>query len=290
MSLWLGACARRLWAIPMGRFASIEFLGDSEHRTAISDDALLQMAILLYQQQRFDEAIAALEQQRERFPGSELAAHAAYWLGLSQTVGGAISAKRPTRFRAAAKRFPDHELAAAMVFAAGEAYRQMQDLAAAERYYQHVLTQYPDSTWADDSLQTLVQLAWEAGRQRQRSRELADRFAEQYPTSPLLAAGPADGGPRLFEAGPSTTRPSRCSSRCLAAADATRHETRSTRHAQPHEVAAALGDAAQPARQPADHRCHTLLSGAGIAGHQAASTRHSSSWNRWPTCRSRANW
>ncbi len=170
---------------PAGAIRFYQFLADSDPPTAMSDDALLQMAILLYQQNKFDEAITALRKHRERFPGSELAARAAYWLGMSLISAGK-NAEAAETLSAAADRFESHELIPAMAFAAGDALRRNQELPAAQRYFERVVAQHPESTWADDALQTLVQLAWQRG-DCQQVHVLAGQFAQQYGDSPLLS-------------------------------------------------------------------------------------------------------
>ncbi len=161
-----------------------EFLGGSDRRSEISDDALLQMAILYYQKQRFAKALDALQRHREEYPGSELAAHAAYWLGRCQASMGQLRAATET-LSASAARFPNHELAPAMLFAAGQTYRQMKDFPAAKEAYQRLLDTYPHSDSADDSLQTLVKMAWEENDPGN-VRALAEQFAREYAASPLL--------------------------------------------------------------------------------------------------------
>ncbi len=73
-----------------------------------------------------------------------------------------------------------------MTFAAADAHRRAGEPTKAEPLCQRVLQQWPHSEWADDSLQTLVQMAWDAG-EYERVCALADRFAAEYPDSPLHA-------------------------------------------------------------------------------------------------------
>ncbi|MGM0489443.1 MAG: tetratricopeptide repeat protein [Planctomycetota bacterium] len=167
-----------------GAIRFYEFLGGSERRTAISDDALLQLGILLYHQGRFEEAIAALQRKREQYPGGDLAPHVAYWLGISQTERGRFQ-KAVETLTAATSRFEDHELGPALVFATGEAHHKMGDFPEAERFYQRVMEQYPDSKWTDDSLRALIQVAWET-EDHAGVNELAERFAQEHEGSPLL--------------------------------------------------------------------------------------------------------
>jgi TolA-binding protein len=168
-----------------GAIRFYDFLGGADQRSGISDDALMQMAILLYKSRRFSEAVVALQRHRDRFPGSELSAHAAYWLGLSQTSLGQFQ-QAATTLLEGADRYREHELAPAMLFAAGEAQRRLDKLAQAQRAYAQLLDQYPSSDWADDSLQVLIRMAWDAG-EYERVRELAQTFMDQHAESRLLA-------------------------------------------------------------------------------------------------------
>ena len=119
----------------------------------------------------------------ERFPGSELVAHAQYWLGMNELACGDFRSAAAT-LETAAERFSTHELAPAMTFSAADAYRRAGESAKVEPLCQRVLQQWPRSDWADDSLQTMVQLAWEDG-QCEQVRSLAERFCTDYPDSSL---------------------------------------------------------------------------------------------------------
>ncbi|MHB0959610.1 MAG: tetratricopeptide repeat protein [Pirellulaceae bacterium] len=159
------------------------FLGEQGTGSIFSDDALLRLAILQYHQGQFVQAVQTLRAHVERFPGSELATHAQYWLGMSLLACGDFSAAAQT-LEQAAERFATHELAPAMTFSAADAYRRAGEFSKIEPLCERVLRQWPESDWADDSLQTLVELAWEEDR-ADRVRSLADRFASEYPNSAL---------------------------------------------------------------------------------------------------------
>jgi TolA-binding protein len=159
------------------------YLARAESRHSLSDDAQLQLAMLLVKQQQYGEAIAELENFHHQFPGNELAPHAWYWLGtayLAEHRWGDASKALGEGIR----QFPRHSLTPAMQFSAAEAYRELgQDNEAASRYRQ-IIQQSPDSRWADDSLQSLVQLAWQ---QHEFSKvvELSEEFAAECSDSPL---------------------------------------------------------------------------------------------------------
>ena len=181
-----------------GMARALESLGDVEAATRfyrflceqgtvspLGDDAALQLALLQYDQGQFAEAVETLRALGERFPGSELLPHAQYWLGMSQVALQDFPAAAAT-LDEALRRFDTHELAAAMTFAAADAHRRAGEPTKAESLCQRVLQQWPHSEWADDSLQTLVQMAWDAG-EYERVCALADRFAAEFPDSPLHA-------------------------------------------------------------------------------------------------------
>lgn len=167
-----------------GAIRFYKFLGGSDQRTAISDDALLQLGILLYHEGRFEEAIDALERKREQYPGGELAPHAAYWLGIIQTELGRFQEAVET-LTPALTRFTDHELAPALVFAAGDAHHGLKEFEQAERLYERVGDRYSRSEWVDDSVQAMVRLAWERA-DYERVIQLSNRFIEQHEASALL--------------------------------------------------------------------------------------------------------
>ncbi len=159
------------------------YLADADPPTSLSDDSLLQVAILSYRQEQYDVAIEVLRKHLQRFPGSDAAPQAAYWLGLSLTSAGKY-AEAGEVLSAAADRYPAHKLSAAMAFAAGDALCRNEQASVAHGYFQRVIEQHGGSDWADDALQMLVQLAWQQGDCPQ-VQSLAGQFERQYATSPL---------------------------------------------------------------------------------------------------------
>jgi TolA-binding protein len=185
-------------ACRFGMARALESLGDAEGATRfyrflceqgavspLGDDAALQLALLQYDQRQYAAAVETFRALGERFPGSELLPQAQYWLGMSQVALQDFSAAAAT-LDEALRRFDTHELAAAMTFAAADAHRRAGEPTKAEPLCQRVLQQWPASEWADDSLQTLVQMAWDAG-EYERVCALADRFAVEFPDSSLHA-------------------------------------------------------------------------------------------------------
>ena len=167
-----------------GSMRFYRFLSEQANETSLRDDALLRLAILQYHAADYLAARQSLDQHVERFPGSELAAHARYWLGMTQLAQGDHSAAADT-LEAAAQRNPQHELAAAMTYAAADALRRAQQPERVDLLCRRVLKDWPKSEWADDSLHTLIQLSWE-GRRLDETRQLAEQFQQQYPHSELL--------------------------------------------------------------------------------------------------------
>ncbi len=155
----------------------------SQNTSPLRDDAQLQLAILLYRQQQYESSAEASQAFVERFPASDLSAHAAYWLGMSQLAMGRWNAAAST-LKEAANEHPDHSLSAAIHFSAGEAYRQGGDAKSAAIFYEKVVESWPDSRWADDSLQTLAQLSLEMNEPT-RAAQWAQVFQERFPDSPL---------------------------------------------------------------------------------------------------------
>jgi len=169
-----------------GAIRFYQFLGGSDQRTSISDDALLQMAVLLYKAERFEESAAALQRLRKRYPASELAPHAAYWLGLCQTSLEHQTEAAMT-LSEAANRYANHSLVPAMLLAAADAHQQAEAFEEAKQLLEQLLSQHPGSDRADDALQTLVQLAW-IEKDYPRVHQLANRFFSRHPASPQLAS------------------------------------------------------------------------------------------------------
>ena len=167
-----------------GAMRFYRFLSEQANETALRDDALLRLAILQYRAADYGSASQSLQQHVDRFPGSELAAHARYWLGMTQLAQGDHRAAAAT-LEAAVTRYPQHELAAAMTYAAADSLRRVQERERVDTLCQRVLQEWPSSEWADDSLHTMIQMSWERGRLDE-TRKLAEQFQEQYPQSTLL--------------------------------------------------------------------------------------------------------
>lgn len=162
------------------------FLAEQEPASPLSDDAALHLGMLQYGQGQYAVAVETLRGLVERFPGSDVLPHAKYWLGISEVAAHDYAAAAAT-LDAAHRQFDQHELAPVLTFAAADAYCRAGAPDKAEALCQRALAQWPRGDWADDSLQLLVQLAWDAGSYEQVCA-LGDRFVAEYPDSALKAA------------------------------------------------------------------------------------------------------
>jgi TolA-binding protein len=118
-----------------------------------------------------------------KFPDSSLIADARYWLGMSQMAQQQWDQAAKT-FTQALAAHPRHKLAPALEFSAGEALRNGGQASAAAEHYDRVAQDWPDSQWADDSLQARIQLAFDGG-EHDRLDSLAKEFEQRFANSPL---------------------------------------------------------------------------------------------------------
>ena len=135
-----------------------------------------------YERGDHEQAAQALAAFESRFLDSRLRIDARYWLGMTQLAAKHPEAAAQTLTQTSAP--PEHPLAAAIEFWAGEALRRSGDTEAAKNRYERVSKTWPDANWADDSLQARIQLAFEAGEHEQ-VRSLADEFTRGFADSPL---------------------------------------------------------------------------------------------------------
>lgn len=102
----------------------------------------------LFQLKRWEEAEAIFAQSHQ---AGELPVESAYWLGVTQKARGNLTAAANTLL-ASANHPEAAELAPAMYFHAGDALRLAEQHAAAQKQFDHILKEWPNSDWADDSL------------------------------------------------------------------------------------------------------------------------------------------
>jgi len=186
----------------------------------LADDAQFHLGALQYAAGRFEEAVGTFETFESRFPASswlatvhlahgwalwkldrlaeagdlfariaadpKLGVEARYWLGLtrkSQEDWEAAAAE----FLKAVEAQPDHELALALRFQAGDALLRGGDAAAARQQFECVITDAPeDSQWLDDALRGAAQASLLAKDHAAVDR-YADAFNRRAAGSPLQA-------------------------------------------------------------------------------------------------------
>ncbi len=148
----------------------------------LADDAQVQLGICLYNRGKYTEAETSLQAAIEQYPESELLAQARYWLGMSQVARQDWDHAVAT-LQSALDQHPQDALTPAMAFWQAEAYRQRGDSETAQKGYEQVWRSWPDSEYADDSLQVQLQLAI-GDAQYPQVLSLAERFLTQFPDSP----------------------------------------------------------------------------------------------------------
>ena len=155
-----------------------------DKQTDLADDAQLRIGVLRYEAGEYGLAEVALSRLLDEFAESNLATPARYWMGMAQIAQQHWSDAAET-LRAAAPEDENHPLAAAIRFATGEALRKNERSEEAQPDYRWIVEHRPDCEWADDSLQTLAQLALEAGNFEE-VHSLAGWFERRFADSPLL--------------------------------------------------------------------------------------------------------
>lgn len=149
----------------------------------LADDAQVQSGICLYNHGDYEQAAKAFQSALERFPDSNLACQARYWLGMCQVAQHDWD-KATQTLQSTLDTYPQHALAPSITFWLADTLRQRGDSKAAQEGYAKVVQNWPESEWADDSLQTEIQLAL-AESQFDRVVSLGERFRVRYPASPL---------------------------------------------------------------------------------------------------------
>lgn len=116
--------------------------------SSLAPQARLARAQALFQLRRWPEAEAAL---KPLTTAKELAVEARYWLGLVQKARGEWAAAAETLLAAAATN-PQHALAPAITFHAGDALLLAGKPAEARKQFERVSQSWPDDALADDAL------------------------------------------------------------------------------------------------------------------------------------------
>jgi len=142
--------------------------------------AQLNAGYALYQSGKFDEAARQFElAAKDKSQGLT----AKYWQGRSLKSLGEYS-KAADVLKAAAQTAGNHPLAEAIVFEQGLCQRNLQNPVEARRFFDQVLSQFPQCDLADDSLHALIEMSIEAGDLADAEQQLA-RFQTDYPQSGL---------------------------------------------------------------------------------------------------------
>jgi len=158
----------------------------AETSASLGDDAQVQIGISHYNRKHYERAEAAFQTALQKFPDTTLLVQIRYWLGMSQIARRKWTEAAAT-FQEAVESHPEHALTAAMMFWLAEARRHTGDPALAKTHYERVVTDWPDSDWADDSLQVQIQLALSAADHDELDA-LVRTFDERYAESPLRPA------------------------------------------------------------------------------------------------------
>lgn len=150
----------------------------------LADDARLQIGVINYQLKQYAAAEESLSAFRTTFGGSDFAPQAMYWLGLSQTAAGR-PAEAAATLAAAAGKFDETSQAPAFHAAAGDAFRRAGEPVQAQRHYEQLTLQWPESEWADDAMLARAEMALDAG-DVERAAAIAGELARRFPASPHL--------------------------------------------------------------------------------------------------------
>jgi len=149
----------------------------------LADDALLHLGRMRYEQQQYDEALKTWAKLIADHPESDLLPYVQYWTGRTQLAKDETDAAIAALQKAAAVE-QTHPLTPAIRFQLGEAFRRAGRLEEAAAHFQLVVDQAPDSTWLDDATHGLLRLASDTN-QHEAAGEVAQRFLENHPQSPL---------------------------------------------------------------------------------------------------------
>ena len=135
--------------------------------------------------ERFDEAAEALQSLRDD-PSPELAARAAYLLGLGELKQGR-NAEALAIFDEAISRFAETSTAPALLFRLAEAADRNGDPTDALARFERLEETYPEDSWVDDALLQGASLALKAG-QFDRAIDLARKARGATGDGPLSPA------------------------------------------------------------------------------------------------------
>ena len=116
---------------------------------------------------------------------AKVGVEARYWLGLTEKSEKNWQAAAQTLLDAA-EEHPNHKLAGALRFHAGDSLFHAGDTAAAEKQFDLVIAAAPDNQWADDAMRGKLRVALETKDYPALDRQAA-QFAARFPKSPFTA-------------------------------------------------------------------------------------------------------
>jgi len=148
----------------------------------LADDAQLQLGLTQYDQKRYAQAAKTLGAFQTTWRDSKLRTEALYWLGMTQIArrqwDSAVKTLNEAGGDSKHARMPE------IVFFTAEALRELQQYDEAARHYDRVLSNWPDSDRADDSL--LGKLHAAAGQDDARTVDaIVGTFDRRHADSPL---------------------------------------------------------------------------------------------------------
>ena len=149
----------------------------------LADDAQFEWGLLQYERQKYAEAAKTLAVFDSTFRDSDHLTEARYWLAMTQMARREWGAAVETLGRAAGGQ-PRHSLAPAIAYYTGESSLLAGRVNEAAKHYDRVLGDWPDSTWADDSLRGRMQVAL-AAEDHAKVDTLAAQFDHSHPDSAL---------------------------------------------------------------------------------------------------------
>ena len=116
---------------------------------------------------------------------AKVGVEARYWLGLTEKSEKNWQAAAQTLLDAA-EEHPNHKLAGALRFHAGDSLFHAGDTAAAEKQFDLVIAAAPDNQWADDAMRGKLRVALDTKDYPALDRQAA-QFAARFPKSPFTA-------------------------------------------------------------------------------------------------------
>ncbi|MGD9719766.1 MAG: tetratricopeptide repeat protein [Pirellulales bacterium] len=164
--------------------------------SVLADKATLGRGYALYKLGRYAEAEAALTPLTRR---PAVAVDASYWLGMSQAARESWK-EAATTFAAAVRLDERHRLNEALCYQLARALLNDGQGESAGAAFDELLRRWPGSEFADECRLGLIQIAAARGDQAETIR-LADEFAAQFATSPLLPEVEAAKGRALISQG-----------------------------------------------------------------------------------------